>query len=111
MVQAGCSAGMAVVGVPSTIDIGAYDGCTCTFLPSLLQFQPQDFGLPPFEDRIADTVPLDVVWRLKGPVVKGFGRGSRVRPPPHLRTPLPRNRRGFHAAARACRNWEFPLRT
>ena len=78
-VQAACKAGMPVVAIPSTVDKQAYEGCDCEFLPSLLQFDPQLFGLPPFDDKIAETVPLDVVWRVKGPVVKGFGRGSRVR--------------------------------
>eukprot|EP00892_Ulva_mutabilis_P000274 jgi/Ulvmu1/10247/UM060_0048.1 len=76
-IQAGCKAGMAVVAIPSTVDKQAYADCPCTFLPSLLQFDPPAFGLPPFGDHIEGTVPLDVVWRLKGPVVKGFGRGSR----------------------------------
>lgn len=49
-------------------------------LPSLLDFQPQDFGLPPFADRVAGTVVLDPVWRLRGTVVHGFGRGSKVPP-------------------------------
>lgn len=47
-------------------------------LPSLLDFQPQDFGLPAFTDRVVDTVRLDPVWRLRGTVVRGFGRGSKV---------------------------------
>lgn len=76
-IQAACRAGMAVVAVPSTINEGAYAACSCTVLASLLQFDPTAHGLPPFHDHIADTVPLDVIWRLKGPVVKGFGRGSR----------------------------------
>jgi Riboflavin kinase len=47
-------------------------------LPSLLDFRPQDFGLPPFTDQIAGTVLLDPVWRLRGTVVRGFGRGSKA---------------------------------
>ena len=50
----------------------------CEVLPSLLEFQPQHYGLPPFEDNIGETIPLDPIWRLKGTVVKGFGRGSKV---------------------------------
>lgn len=86
LVQAACRAGMAVVAVPSTINEGAYAACSCTVLASLLQFDPTAHGLPPFHDHIADTVPLDVIWRLKGPVVKGFGRGSRVRRRPLARS-------------------------
>ena len=52
-------------------------GC-CQVLPSLLDFQPQAFGLPPFTDAVAGTVALDPVWRLRGTVVHGFGRGSKV---------------------------------
>ena len=47
-------------------------------LRSLLDFEPENYGLPPFEDRLGGTVPLHPVWRLKGEVVKGFGRGSKV---------------------------------
>ena len=46
-------------------------------LPSLLDFRPESYGLPPFEDTVCGVVPLYPAWRLKGPVVKGFGRGSR----------------------------------
>ena len=46
-------------------------------LPSLLDFRPETYGLPPFEDTVRGVVPLHPAWRLKGPVVKGFGRGSR----------------------------------
>lgn len=69
---------MTVVAVPSMLDETAYKGCECKFLPSLLAFNPSDYGLPPFDDLVEETVPLDPVWTLKGPVVKGFGRGSKV---------------------------------
>ena len=46
-------------------------------LPSLLDFKPEQYGLPAFEDMISGVVPLEPVWRLKGKVVKGFGRGSK----------------------------------
>jgi hypothetical protein len=51
-------------------------GC-CSVLPSLLDFKPEQYGLPAFEDMINGVVPLEPVWRLKGKVVKGFGRGSK----------------------------------
>lgn len=46
-------------------------------LPSLLDFQPQKYGLPPFEDLVHGVVPLHPVWKLRGKVVRGFGRGSK----------------------------------
>lgn len=46
-------------------------------LPSLLDFKPEQYGLPAFEDMISGVVPLEPVWKLKGKVVKGFGRGSK----------------------------------
>ena len=46
-------------------------------LPSLLDFKPEQYGLAPFEDMINGVVPLEPVWKLKGKVVKGFGRGSK----------------------------------
>ncbi len=51
-------------------------GC-CSVLPSLLDFRPEQYGLPAFGDMINGVVPLEPVWRLKGKVVKGFGRGSK----------------------------------
>jgi riboflavin kinase len=52
-------------------------------LPSLLAFDPRAFGLPPFSDLVGGgngaggVVPLDAPFRIKGRVVRGFGRGSR----------------------------------
>ncbi len=47
-------------------------------LPSLFDFRPELYGLPPFEDAICgEVVPIQPPWRIKGTVVKGFGRGSR----------------------------------
>ena len=52
-------------------------GC-CAMLASLYDFAPEQFGLPPFEDRICgEVVPVEPPWTLKGTVVKGFGRGSK----------------------------------
>ena len=47
-------------------------------LPSLLDFKPAAYGLPPFDDELAGAVVLDPPWHIKGTVVKGFGRGSKV---------------------------------
>ncbi len=46
-------------------------------LQSLLDFRPELYGLPPFNDLMCGVVPLQPVWHLKGEVIKGFGRGSR----------------------------------
>jgi hypothetical protein len=81
VVQAARAAGMRVVAVPSLIDKAAYKACDCTMLASLLDFRPEDFALPPFDDYVHGTVPLSQPWTLKGDVIKGFGRGSRVRRP------------------------------
>ena len=52
-------------------------GC-CAMLASLYDFAPEEYGLPPFEDRICgELVPVEQPWTLKGTVVKGFGRGSK----------------------------------
>lgn len=83
-VEAAIAAGMRVVTVPSIRDHAFYpqpnpdslSGCV-SLLPSLLEFRPEQFGLPPFADRVGETIPMNPVWRIKGPVVKGFGRGSK----------------------------------
>ncbi|CAK0786998.1 hypothetical protein CVIRNUC_010214 [Coccomyxa viridis] len=84
-VQAATAAGMRVVVVPSLTDKEGYPaadpearaGC-CAMLASLYDFAPEQFGLPPFEDRICgELVPVEPPWTLKGTVVKGFGRGSK----------------------------------
>lgn len=84
VMQAASAAGMQVVAIPSLADKQAYRGCKCTILASLLDFLPSDFGLQPFTDFVEGTVPLCDPWRIKGPVVKGFGRGSKVRDPAAL---------------------------
>ena len=47
-------------------------------LPSLLAFDPASVGLPPFADLVEGVIPMEPVLYIKGPVVKGFGRGSAV---------------------------------
>ncbi|KAL3345412.1 hypothetical protein AABB24_024399 [Solanum stoloniferum] len=37
----------------------------------------EKWGLPAFQDRIEGTLPLEP-WCIGGPVIKGFGRGSKV---------------------------------
>eukprot|EP00879_Flechtneria_rotunda_P032963 GHRR01036464.1.p1 GENE.GHRR01036464.1~~GHRR01036464.1.p1 ORF type:complete len:200 (+),score=51.86 GHRR01036464.1:1088-1687(+) len=85
--QGAVAAGMKIVVVPSivettedyTITTGADTNAAgvCQVLPSLLAFQPQVFGLPPFKDLVEGVIPLEPVIKLKGTVVKGFGRGSK----------------------------------
>ncbi|KAK9824264.1 hypothetical protein WJX72_009063 [[Myrmecia] bisecta] len=87
-IAAATAAGMRVVAVPSMVTKGlqqddcppaqedAGAGC-CSTLSSLFDFHPEVYGLPPFDDLVARTVPVSPVWRIRGTVVKGFGRGSR----------------------------------
>ena len=44
-----------------------------------MAFEPQSLGLPPFIDLVHGVIPMDVPLRIRGTVVKGFGRGSKVR--------------------------------
>ena len=76
---------MQVIAVPSIVDKAAYQGCQCTTLPSLLDLRPAELGLPAFEDFVNGTVPLEHPWRIKGTVVKGFGRGSKVCATPRMK--------------------------
>ena len=77
-VQAAIAAGMYVVVVPSLHEPSAYpiQDNVVEILPSLLSFEPHRYGMPPFSDYIAGTIPLEPVWRISGKVVRGFGRGS-----------------------------------
>ena len=50
----------------------------CQLLPSMLAFDPSTFGLPPFGDVIHGVTPMDTPIHIRGTVVKGFGRGSKV---------------------------------
>ena len=56
-----------------------HDAGVVEVLPSLLDFRPAAFGLPEFEDQVGGAVVLHPPWRIKGTVVKGFGRGSKAR--------------------------------
>mmetsp|Transcript_30941 Transcript_30941/g.79450 ORF Transcript_30941/g.79450 Transcript_30941/m.79450 type:complete len:384 (+) Transcript_30941:264-1415(+) len=75
--QSGIAAGMQVVAVPSLpgMDPDITAGCA-KVLPSLMDFDPKEFGLPAFEDCIHGVVPMKPEWYIKGAVVRGFGRGS-----------------------------------
>jgi riboflavin kinase / FMN hydrolase len=63
-------------------------GCLAAQVPSLLAFDPRSLGLPAFDDLVPSSrplsfgggrgaVPLDPPLRIRGRVVRGFGRGSR----------------------------------
>jgi riboflavin kinase len=78
-VQAGKAAGMVVLAVPSLPKKKhrlLYEAAD-KIAASLLDFRPEEFGLPPFDDYICGALPVEP-WYLGGPVIKGFGRGSKV---------------------------------
>lgn len=78
-VLAGKAAGMQVVAVPSLPKKDAcdrYSSADCV-LSSLLDFKPEIWGLPCFQDWVCNALPIEP-WYVGGPVIKGFGRGSKV---------------------------------
>ncbi|MCO5566878.1 hypothetical protein L7F22_020561 [Adiantum nelumboides] len=78
-VKAGKAAGMKVVAVPSLRKKGAGDQYKIAdlALSSLLDFKPEAWGLPCFQDWVCNALPIEP-WYVGGPVIKGFGRGSKV---------------------------------
>lgn len=84
-VQAAKAAGMIAVAVPSIQNMKLYQGADA-IARSLLDFDPSAYGLPPFDDWLPNprgdgldpVLPLEPPVRMGGPVVKGFGRGSKV---------------------------------
>uniref|UniRef100_A0A2P2M3U9 Uncharacterized protein MANES_16G020800 n=1 Tax=Rhizophora mucronata TaxID=61149 RepID=A0A2P2M3U9_RHIMU len=76
-VLGGKAAGMGVVAVPSLPKQSHLYMAADEVINSLLDFQPKRWGLPPFEDWIEGTLPIEP-WHVGGPVIKGFGRGSKV---------------------------------
>eukprot|EP00250_Pteridium_aquilinum_P020769 c2493_g1_i1 orf=116-1414(+) len=77
--MAGKKAGMQVVAVPSLLkkDAGDQYNSANLVLSSLLDFKPEVWGLPCFQDWVCDALPIEP-WYVGGPVIKGFGRGSKV---------------------------------
>ncbi|EPS65817.1 hypothetical protein M569_08960, partial [Genlisea aurea] len=62
-VEAGKAAGMKVVAVPSVRlgnDTNPYS-IADSILDSLLEFEPESWGLPPFEDLIGNAVPIEPI--------------------------------------------------
>ncbi|CAI6011594.1 unnamed protein product [Closterium sp. NIES-65] len=104
-VEAAVAAGMWALAVPSLPNKAARPlySAAHQLLPSLLDFQPQHWGLPSFSDWQHRSLPIPPwyikgagctalspslpglhrslpipPWYIKGPVIKGFGRGSKV---------------------------------
>ncbi|KAK4399055.1 Bifunctional riboflavin kinase/FMN phosphatase [Sesamum angolense] len=76
-VTAGKAAGMEVIAVPSLPKQTHIFTSADEVINSLLDLQPEKWGLPAFEDWIEGTLPIEP-WYIGGPVIKGFGRGSKV---------------------------------
>ncbi|XP_050368482.1 bifunctional riboflavin kinase/FMN phosphatase isoform X2 [Argentina anserina] len=76
-VTAGKAAGMEVVAVPSLPKQSHLYTSADEVINSLLDLHPEKWGLPPFKDWIKDTLPIQP-WQIGGPVIKGFGRGSKM---------------------------------
>lgn len=76
-VLAGKAAGMGVVAVPSLRKQSSLYSSANEVINSLLDLHPENWGLPPFQDWVEGTLPIEP-WYIGGPVVKGFGRGSKV---------------------------------
>nr|GEW97429.1 bifunctional riboflavin kinase/FMN phosphatase [Tanacetum cinerariifolium] len=68
---------MDVVAVPSLPKQSHLYTEATEVINSLLDLRPENWGLPPFEDWIDGTLPLEP-WHIGGPVIKGYGRGSKV---------------------------------
>ncbi|MCL7048333.1 hypothetical protein MKW94_007225 [Papaver nudicaule] len=71
------AAGMEVVAVPSLPKQSHLYTSADEVINSLLDLRPEIWGLPPFQDWINGTLPIEA-WYIGGPVIKGYGRGSKV---------------------------------
>ncbi|KAK3420067.1 hypothetical protein EUGRSUZ_G00852 [Eucalyptus grandis] len=76
-VTAGKAAGMEVVAVPSLPKQTHLYTSADEVINSLLDLGPEKWGLPPFQDWIERTLPVEP-WHIGGPIIKGFGRGSKL---------------------------------
>ncbi|AQK82707.1 Haloacid dehalogenase-like hydrolase domain-containing protein 1A isoform 1 [Zea mays] len=76
-VTGGKAAEMHVIAVPSIPKKTAEFSSADEVINSLLDVRPEKWGLPPFNDWIEGTLPIEP-WFIGGPVIKGFGRGSKV---------------------------------
>jgi len=82
--EAARRAGMTTVAVPSIRDRGAFEPWSDVVVHSLYDLELERFGLPAFTDWLSvgdgssdRVLPVPPVV-MRGPVVKGFGRGSSV---------------------------------
>ena len=84
--QAAKAAGMRVLAVPSIQNHDLYGGHADELCRSLYDVDPARWGLPAFDDwrelvpgmSLDMYLPLTTPIRMRGPVVKGFGRGSKM---------------------------------
>ncbi|GAV76484.1 Flavokinase domain-containing protein/HAD_2 domain-containing protein [Cephalotus follicularis] len=76
-VMGGKAAEMEVVAVPSLPKATHLYTSADEVINSLLDLRPEKWGLPPFQDWVEGTLPIES-WYMGGPVIKGFGRGSKV---------------------------------
>ncbi|KAI3996825.1 hypothetical protein MKX01_029934 [Papaver californicum] len=76
-VEGAKAAGMEVVAVPSLSKQSHLYASADEVVNSLLDLRPEIWGLPPFQDWINGTLPIEP-WYIGGPVIKGYGRGSKV---------------------------------
>ncbi|KAK3275560.1 hypothetical protein CYMTET_16316 [Cymbomonas tetramitiformis] len=76
--QVACDLGMTAVALAERKeDRQKFESSICA-LSSLFDLRLEEFGLPAFTDWVDNVLPLAQVLRCKGPVVKGFGRGSKM---------------------------------
>ncbi|KAG9447738.1 hypothetical protein H6P81_013866 [Aristolochia fimbriata] len=75
-ITAGKAAGMGVIAVPSIRKQKEAYSSANEIANSLLDLKLENWGLPPFQDWIESTLPIEP-WYIGGPVIKGFGRGSK----------------------------------
>ncbi|GAV77899.1 LOW QUALITY PROTEIN: Flavokinase domain-containing protein/HAD_2 domain-containing protein, partial [Cephalotus follicularis] len=76
-VMGGKAAEMEVVVVPSLLNATHLYTSADEMINSLLDLRPEKWGLPPFQDWVEGTLPIEP-WYMGGPVIKGFGRGLKV---------------------------------
>ncbi|CAH9097112.1 unnamed protein product [Cuscuta europaea] len=76
-ITAGKAAEMEVVAVPSLPKQSHLYSSADEVINSLLDLHPEKWGLPAFQDWVEGTLPIDT-WQIGGPVIRGFGRGSKV---------------------------------
>ncbi|GJU41216.1 bifunctional riboflavin kinase/FMN phosphatase [Tanacetum coccineum] len=68
---------MNVVVIPSLSKQSHLYRKATSVINSLLDIRPENRGLPPFEDWIDGTLPLEP-WHIGGPVIKGYVRGLKL---------------------------------